>query len=385
MRYRDFGKLDWRVSALGFGCMRLPVLNEDTKQIDEAEATRMVRYAIDKGVNYVDTAYGYHGGMSEPFLGRALQEGYRDKVRVATKLPMWMLKEPADVDRCFDEQCERLQTGKIDFYLLHGLDAARWELARKLGVTAWAERQISAGRIGHLGFSFHADVNTFKDIVTGYDGWTMCQIQYNYMDVKYQAGTEGLRFAAERGLAVVIMEPLRGGLLAAEPPAPVSAVWDKSFEVKRTPADRALQWLWSQPEVAVVLSGMSTMDQVVENVESAGRSGVGTLAAAQTALYDEARAAFRQLAKIDCTACEYCLPCPHGINIPRHLGALNEAAMYGVLTRYQRMYARMPEEQRAGACQECAECETKCPQGLPIRELLAQAHKTFGEPGRSGD
>ncbi|MDP2872254.1 MAG: aldo/keto reductase [Bacillota bacterium] len=383
MRYRSFGKVGWQPSALGFGCMRLPIKNEDTKQIDEPEATRMVRYAIDHGVNYVDTAYGYHGGQSEVFLGRALAGGYRERVRVATKLPMWLLKEPGDMDRCFAEQRERLQIDHIDLYLLHGLDGPRWELARKLGVPEWAERQKKAGHLGHLGFSFHARLETFKDIVTGYDGWEFCQIQYNYMDTEYQAGTEGLQFAAQRGLGVVVMEPLRGGLLAAPPPAAVAEVFERS-PARRTPADRALQWLWNQPEVSVVLSGMSAMQHVTENVDSAGRSGVGSLSAAEIAVVDAARAAYNSLARVDCTGCEYCLPCPQGINIPRHLGALNEAAMYGVLARYRRMYSRIPEDQRPGACQACAECEAKCPQGLPIRDLLAEAHRTFGDEAKPG-
>ena len=213
-------------------------------QIDEPEATRIIRHAIDHGVNYVDSAYPYHGGNSEKFLGRALQDGYRERIKLATKMPAWLVKESADFDRYLDEQLARLQTASIDFYLLHGLRAERWQTVRDLGVREWAERKMAEGRIGRLGFSFHDSFEVFSQILDEYDGWAMCQIQYNYMDEQHQAGVRGLRLAAEKGLAVVVMEPLRGGLLAGPPPESVQALW-ASAPVQRTPADWALQWLWN--------------------------------------------------------------------------------------------------------------------------------------------
>jgi predicted aldo/keto reductase-like oxidoreductase len=384
MRYRDLGQLEWRPSALGFGCMRLPVLGNDSGQIDEPEAIAMVRRAIDAGVNYLDTAYGYHRGNSERLVAKALADGYRDRARVATKMPMWLLEQEADLDRIFDEQRSKLDSDHVDFYLLHGLGPERWQNARQLGVLAWAERRMAAGHIGHLGFSFHADLASFRDIIRGYDNWTLCQIQYNYMDIHYQAGADGMREAAARGIGVVVMEPLRGGGLAAAPPPQVKAIWDAA-PTYRSPADWALQWLWDQPEVSLVLSGMSTMQQVVENLESAKRSGVGTLADDERALVLRAAEAFRSLAPVGCTLCEYCLPCPHGVEIPSLLEAYNSVHMYpSQLARARGFYGRQEDRNKASACVACGECVGKCPQGLAIPGLLAQVHELLGARGDTG-
>jgi len=376
MRYRTMGKLDWQPSALGFGCMRLPVIDGDSKQINEPEAIAMIRKGIDLGINYVDTAYGYHGGNSEKLLAKALADGYRAKVKIATKLPMWLINEPGDADRYFEEQRERLGEEYIDFYLLHSLDRDRWATAKRLNLMAWAEARKAKGHIGHFGFSFHADLACFQDIIRGYDGWEFCQVQYNFMDTEYQAGTAGIKEAAERGLGVVVMEPLRGGMLALTPPTAVQQVWAKA-ETQRTPADWALQWVWNQPEVSLLLSGMSTMQHVVENVASAAQSGVGSLSGADLALIGEVRDAYRGLRPIDCTGCEYCLPCPFGVNIPRLFAAYNDANMYGSFDRHRRMYARAEDKDKASACAECGECLSKCPQHLQIPDLLKQVHGAF--------
>jgi len=378
MRYREFGsRIDWRPSALGFGCMRLPVIGDDRSRIDEAEACRMIRYAIDNGVNYLDTAYGYHGGNSEGFVGRVLEDGYREKARVATKSPTWLLKEPGDFDKYLAEQLERLKTQRIDFYLLHGLGRERWRTILELGVLRSAEKARAEGKFSHFGFSFHDDLDAFKEIVTGYDGWDFCQIQYNYLDTEHQAGTAGLRFAAERGLGVVIMEPLRGGSLVGPRPESVEAVW-ATAPVERTPADWALQWLWDQPEVSLVLSGMSAMQHVVENVASAQRSAIGSLSPDETGFLSRVREAYLQLKPFNCTGCEYCLPCPQGLRIPNLLEFYSTAVMFGRVAEHRQMYGRIPEDRRAGACQECGECESRCPQGLPVREYMKTIHRTFG-------
>jgi predicted aldo/keto reductase-like oxidoreductase len=235
MQYRRFGKLDWKGSALGFGCMRFPIIGSERANIDEPEATRMLYYAIEHGVNYLDTAYTYHDGNSESFVGWVLTGSYRQKVRLATKLPCWKVEVPADFDRLLTEQLARLQTDHIDFYLLHGLDQKSWHKMRDMDVLEWAEGAIADGRIGHLGFSFHDEYVVFQEIVDAYDRWAFCQIQYNYMDVENQAGTKGLRYAASKGLAVVIMEPLLGGRLV-DPPEPIQELWDTAAQ-KRAPAD----------------------------------------------------------------------------------------------------------------------------------------------------
>lgn len=271
MQYRKFGKLGWKPSALGFGCMRLPQFDQDMAHVDEAEAIRMIRYAIDHGVNYLDTAAVYHMGNSERVVGKALQDGYRQKVKLATKLTLFALKSGDEFDRFFNNQLERLQTDKIDFYLLHGLNRQLWKSAQEWKAIRWIEGKIAAGQISYLGFSFHDEYDVFKEIVDAYDNWTFCQIQYNYMDVKNQAGRRGLKYAADKNLAVVIMEPIRGGLLAKKPPELVAKVW-RTSSIDRSPAEWALQWLWNQPEVSVVLSGMSTMQQVIENLAAAERS-----------------------------------------------------------------------------------------------------------------
>ncbi len=379
MQYRRFGKLDWEGSVLGFGAMRLPLTDSDPANVDEAESSRMLRYAIDHGVNYVDTAYGYHAGRSESIVGRALLGGYREKVKLATKLPVHLVESVSDFDRFLNEQLERLQT-KIDFYLLHGLNKHSWSKVRDLGVLSWAEGAMADGRFDHLGFSFHDELDVFEEIVDGYDNWTLCQIQYNYMDVDYQAGRRGLEYAANKGLAVVVMEPLRGGRLAKEPPEQVAKVW-ASASWKRTSAEWGLLWVWNQPEVSVALSGMSAMEQVVENVAVADRSGPGMLTADELALFDRVREVYHGLSPIPCTGCGYCMPCPNGVEISRIFQIYSEAILYDD-PRTGRFRYRGPgglkEEQRADQCTECGECLAVCPQEIDIPEWLQKAHVLLG-------
>ncbi len=247
MEYRKFGKLDFSVSALGFGCMRLPTLGK-YDAIDEPLAVEMIRTAIDSGVNYLDSAHGYHGGNSERLIAKALEGGYRDRVRIATKMPTWAVKSPADFDRFFEESCERLDAGRIDFYLLHNLQAGFWANVRDHGVLAWLDKKLADGRIGATGFSFHDSFDLLKEVLDGYPNWTVCQVQYNFVCEDVQAGTAGVMLAASKGLAVVVMEPLFGGTLANPPPT-VRALWEAAG---RDPADVALRWLWDMPQVATV-------------------------------------------------------------------------------------------------------------------------------------
>ncbi|MBN1267559.1 MAG: aldo/keto reductase [Anaerolineales bacterium] len=378
MQYRTFGKLDWKPSALGFGCMRLPTTDGDAANIDQEKTTEMIRTAVDAGVNYFDTAYPYHKEKSEAALGIALQDGYRERVCIATKSPVWKVHESSDFDRLLDIQLERLQTGTIDFYLLHALNAESWEKVQRLDLLRRAEAALADGRIRHLGFSFHDNLNTFKQIIDGYDGWEFCQIQYNYMDITFQAGTEGLRYAAGKGLGVIIMEPLLGGKLALDLPA-TRPLWDTA-EQKRTPVDWALQWIWSQPEVSLVLSGMSTLEQVQQNIESASVSRPGLLSDGNLVMIDKARDMVNDLGPIPCTRCEYCLPCPNGVNIPRNFDVYNKAAMFDNLEGSRHEYVRwIPDEEKAAACIECDECLPKCPQQIPISTWLPVVADVLGE------
>ena len=376
IKYRKFGKLDWEVSALGFGAMRMPTTDGNPANIDKPVAIRMIRYAIDHGVNYLDTAYMYHSEQSERLVGESLKDGYREKVKVATKMPIGMVEVPEDFDRFFNEQLERLQDDKIDFYLLHGLNALDWSKARDFGVIRWAEGKMAQGHIDRFGFSFHDDYEVFIKIVDAYDNWTFCQVQYNYMDIDYQAGRRGIEYAAGKGLAVVIMEPLQGGLLAKEPPAAVAAVWDSASQ-KRTQVEWALQWIWNQPEISLVLSGMSTTEQVEQNCSFANRSGPGTLTTDELILVDRVREAYRGLIPIPCTGCGYCMPCSSGVRIPGIFQIFNDAMMYGDLEmsrlRYQELMG-LKEEQCADQCIECGECMEVCPQGIGIINWLKEAH-----------
>ena len=372
MQYRSFGRLDWKVSALGFGCMRFPTSDGErlSPNIVEAESLRMVRCAIDNGVNYLDTAYPYHGGQSEVVVGKALRGGYRERVKLATKLPVWLVEGPADFDRLLNEQLEKLQTGYIDFYLLHALSHSRWrDIVLKHKLLDRAEAALADGRIRHLGFSFHDEYEGFEEIVNGSDLWSFCQIQYNYMDTENQAGVRGLKLAASKGLAVVIMEPLMGGRLADPPKDVLEAM--ENFPARRSPAEWALQWLWDQPEVSVVLSGMSTMTQVEENLRFADRSRIGSFSPADQALIAEVREKYCARTVIPCSKCNYCMPCPNGVYIPANFEFFNYARLYddvaGARFKYQ---VFLTEEQRSGSCIACGACEELCPQKIEIGEWM---------------
>ena len=280
-------------------------------------------------------------------------------------------------DQIRQMQLERLQMPYVDFYLFHALNRGSWEKIKRLDLLAEAEKALADGRIKNLGFSFHDNLAAFKEIVDGYDGWRFCQIQYNYMDTEFQAGTEGLRYAAGKGLAVVVMESIRGGKLALDLPS-TRPIWE-SAPRRRKPADWALQWLWNQPEVAVALSGMSTLEQVKENIASAEGSGIGRLGADELALIGRVRAAIEAVSPIPCTRCEYCLPCPNGVNIPRNFDIYNEFAMYNNPENSRFAYGRfIPDEEKAARCVQCGECLSKCPQNIPISDWMPVVEEVLG-------
>ena len=378
MQYRKFGKENLEVSLLGFGCMRLPVLEGDDSNINEAEATAMLRRSIDLGVNYVDTAYPYHKGNSESFVGRALKDGYREKVNLATKLPVWLTHSYEDFDKYLNEQLEKLGTEWIDCYLLHSLHKEVWEKIKNLGVLDFLDAAKKDGRIRYAGFSFHDEVDLFKEIVDAYD-WDFCQIQLNYTDVSYQAGMEGLRYASEKNIPVVIMEPLKGGRLTLNPPAEVMELWNQS-QIKRTPAEWALRWVCNLPEVNVVLSGMSTMEQVEENIKIMEDAYPNTLTEAELKTIDAVKEKYQQMIKVNCTGCEYCMPCPAGVDIPRNFTLYNDIFMYNLLDPSINTYNNwLKDTEKASACVTCGKCMEVCPQNIDIIEHLKAVHKTLSK------
>jgi hypothetical protein len=353
--------------------MRLPVIGGDMSKIDEPETARMIRYAIDHGVNYVDNAWGYHGGQSEPVVGRILHDGLREKVFLATKLPQWLVKTHDDCDKYLNQQLERLQTDHFDFYLLHSLGKASWERLAALDVGRFLDRAIADGRIGHAGFSFHDEGASFGPIVDGYN-WTFCQIQYNYMDTNEQAGTAGLRYAVSKGLNVIVMEPLRGGRLTKQVPESVLALLKESG-IDMTPAELALRWVWNDPEVSLVLSGMSAMEQVEENVRVADDALPNSLTRRELDAIEKIKQLYIERTEIACTDCKYCVPCPQKVDIPEIFRIYNDLRIYGDASSARGFYSMfMKPENKADKCAECGECEEKCPQGIGIRELLKKAH-----------
>ncbi|SDN08175.1 hypothetical protein SAMN04488502_11197 [Dendrosporobacter quercicolus] len=385
MLYRKYGKTNEQVSVLGFGCMRLPIIGDDPSQIDEEKAISMIRYAIDNGVNYVDTAYPYHGtgmgngGASEPFVAKALQDGYRKRVKLATKLPSWLIKTRDDMDMYLNKQLERLETDTIDFYLVHTLSSHTWPLLTKAGISDFLDQAIKDGRIKHAGFSFHDRIGLFKEIVDYYD-WSFCQIQYNYLDEEYQAGKEGLLYAADKGLGVAIMEPLRGGKLAANLPPEAVRLFGKAG-ISRTQAEWALRWVWNHPEVSVVLSGMSTMEQVIENINIAGQAKAHSLTAQELGIIDQVKKIYKEKTKVSCTSCAYCMPCPKGVDIPGCFSVYNDYSMFGEtegLQRYKFLYNfRLGADALASKCVECGKCESHCPQTIAIRQELKKLREVF--------
>jgi len=354
-------------------------------RIDEARATRQIRHAIDRGVNYIDTAWPYHAGESEPFVGRALADGYRERVRLATKLPAWLVKNRADMDRFLNAQLEKLNTSRIDYYLVHSLNGGSWDRIAALGVAEFLDRAQADGRIANAGFSYHGLREDFPRVAGAYP-WTFCQIQYNYLDEELQAGTEGLLDAARKGLAVIVMEPLRGGTLAAAPPPAIDALWRKA-ELRRTPAEWALRWVWNHPEVTVVLSGMNDEAQVEENLRIAADAFPGSLTPAEVGLVESVGRKYREIMKVGCTGCGYCQPCPSGVDVPGCFDAFNAFHTFGKTREARFQYVLRASGILSGhpgyasLCSQCGDCLDKCPQSLAIPDLLEQVVAQFEGDG----
>jgi predicted aldo/keto reductase-like oxidoreductase len=384
MLYRKMPKNGDELSILGFGCMRLPV--KDDGSIDEERATKQIRYAIDHGVNYVDTAWPYHGGQSEPFVGRTLVDGYREKVKLATKLPSWLVKSKTDMDRFLDAQLEKLRTDHIDYYLVHALVGELWDSVEKLDIGDFLDRAKADGRIVNAGFSYHGAGQDFSRIVDAYD-WDFCQIQYNFLDEKNQAGTAGLEYAASKSLGVVIMEPLHGGNLINPMPPAVKKIWDEA-SIKRTPAEWALRWVWDHPEVTVVLSGMNSEAHIDENLKVAEKAYPNSLTEAELQLVERVEGKYRGLMKVGCTGCRYCMPCPSGVNIPFCFEDYNNMYMSGDAEGAKFHYAvrlcgvlSIGEPEFASQCVQCGQCVEKCPQHLEIPTILEAVVDEMEGPG----
>jgi hypothetical protein len=373
MKYRAMGKTGDEVSILGFGCMRFPQSNG---RIDIDRTERQILMAVEKGVNYFDTSLIYHGGRSESILGDIFAKGCRDKVRIATKLPPFMVHSVKDMDGILNSQLKKLRTDHVDYYLLHAVnDYGGWDRLKKFGVEEFAERAKKDGRIGHFGFSYHGNKDDFKAIIDDYP-WDMCQIQYNYIDEHFQAGREGLEYAASKGIGVVIMEPLRGGSLVRQMPPEISRIWD-SAKTKRTPAEWAFSWLWNQPGVTTVLSGMNDEAQIEENTALADKAEPGMLTQEELHLCEMVRMEYYRLMRVGCTGCGYCMPCPAGVDIPFCFSYYNAKHFFRA-RHAQWQYITFAgglmsgEPSYASLCRQCGKCEKACPQQLPIREKLSE-------------
>lgn len=367
MQYRVNPKNGDKLSILGFGCMRLPK--------DEQEQQKLIIHAIENGVNYFDTAYIYPG--SEAALGRVLAQGYRQRVKIATKLPHYLVGKYEDLDKIFSTQLKRLQTDYVDYYLIHMInDADIWQRLVNLGILKWVEEKKRNGQIINLGFSYHGGKDEFIRLVDAY-AWEFCMIQYNYLDEHRQAGRSGLEYAAAKGMPVMVMEPLRGGKLVSSLPREVYSIW-QSAAVKRSPAEWALRFVWNHPGVSVVLSGMNSMQMLQENIATAAVAEAGCLSPEELQLFTKVSQIINEKIKIPCTGCNYCLPCPQGVDIPTCFACYNDVDVEGKLgarKKYLMQTTMKTNSMAASRCTKCGHCEAHCPQKIAIREELAKTAK----------
>lgn len=374
MQYRQFKNTDIYLSQLGFGTMRLPIKYNNEKLIDETLACDCLQTAIDAGVNYIDTAWPYHKQASEPFVGEFLKRtGQRNKIYLASKLPCWQCHKTEDFEFYLDEQLKRLQTDHIDFYLLHALDAYRFSKIQELGITNFLDHAKRSGKIRYAGFSFHDQQSAFEPILNAYP-FDFVQIQLNYMDENFQAGLNGMQIAYQKGCAVMIMEPLRGGQLAAKPRGDLKKQWDL-FNTSLTPPALGFKYLYNMPEITCVLSGMASMKQVNENIEIADIYGISNLSKHEIKMITQLQDFYRNCTKINCTGCRYCTECPQIIPIPTIFKYYNEAFMYDDAETSRKKYrTNIKNKFKADRCIDCGQCEEHCPQNLKIRTALKEAH-----------
>ncbi len=373
MKMRKFGKLGIEGSAYGIGCMRFPMIEVDGKRVvDQKLADKIIHTAIENGVNYFDTAYVYSDRVNEEALGKALEGGWRERVYVATKLPPWNCETPEDLPKLLDIQLNALRTDYIDFYLVHSLNKAVWEKMKNLGVREFLDKAKKDGKIKYACFSFHDSYEVFEEIINDYD-WDMCQIQFNYLNENDQAGIKGLRLAGEKGIAVVIMEGLLGGKLANVPPE-VQKVFDE-YPVKHSPAEWAFKWICNHKEVSTVLSGVTDNAQNLDNIRIFSDVEPDSMTEDDIKLMDRAREAYLARIKVGCTHCNYCMPCPSGVDIPAIFATWNHAFHFGDTVKGDYGYNQVLKAQGKGAdkCIGCGSCEAICPQHINIIDMLKQA------------
>jgi len=381
MNYRKFGKTGFETSILGFGCMRFETTDNApfSTKIIEDKAISQLRYAIDNGLNYIDTAYPYHGGQSEVVVGKALKDGYRDKVKIASKSPVWSIDKPGDFDKYLDEQLKRLNTDHIDFYLLHALNKSHWkDKVLKHDIINRAELAKKSGKIGHIGFSFHDEFDLFKEIVDAYE-WGFCLLQLNYLNEDYQAGLKGYNLAVEKGMGIAVMEPLFGGKLANVPNSIKEMLNEGSPE--KSPVEWALDYLWNLPGISVVLSGMGSMEQVKDNISYASRATANMFSPKESETIKKVQDAFASMPTIPCTKCSYCMPCPVEVDIPRNFELYNESIMFDMLDQVKESYLNLKnanENSVAESCISCKKCESVCPQNINIADLMREVHTKLG-------
>ena len=384
MQYRQMPKSEDKLSVLGFGCMRLPT---NGRHIDAQEAKRQVLHAIENGVNYLDTAWPYHMGESESFLGEHIlsDKAIRDKVYVATKLPCFIINKAEKFDEIFQKQLDKLKVDYVDYYLLHSLNGLVWDKMVKLGIKEWMDKVKKEGKVRHIGFSFHGIHEDFPRIVDGYD-FDFVQVQFNILDENFQAGIMGIDYASKKNMGIIVMEPLRGGSLVGKIPAEVQEIYDTA-DIKRSPAEWALGWIYNHPQVTLVLSGMNSIEQIDENIKTAGSITANSLSEKEEGIIQSVRDKYMSLLTVGCNGCRYCMPCPVGIDIPGSLQQLNEYHMFpkSKAKMYHMLFSGVATEDGkphfAGSCIECGKCEGKCPQSIEIRKMLKQVKKELEGPG----
>ncbi len=387
MQYRQMPKSEEKLSVLGYGCMRLPTIGGNPARIDKEKAMGQIRTAIDNGVNYIDTAWPYHLGHSEKFLGEyVLKDGYRDKVFLATKLPCFFIKKADQFEEIFQKQLEKLQTDHIDYYLMHALNYNTWSKMVDLGIIDFMDRIKADGRARHIGFSFHSTLGDFKKIVDEYD-WEFAQVQYNIIDENFQAGIKGIEYAYDKGLGIIVMEPLRGGSLVTQIPKEIKAIYDKSG-FNRTPANWALSFVYNNPKVTLLLSGMNDDEHIKENIEIASSVKPSSLSEAEIDVIRKVKDTYLSLLQVGCTGCGYCVPCPAGIDIPGTFKDLNNYHMFkkgkAVMNHilYSGVMTRDGKPHWTSACIDCGACERKCPQSIEVRKEFKHVRKHLEGPGK---